>query len=443
MPEGVPINGKVLVELRRLAGMDQVDLANACCVQTPGCCLSAQHISAYERGVKRPGAGNLAAILRALKRGWEENGLELREVEQRALIRTPTLDAATSNGSAVEEDDADRRTAGKILAVGSLTAALTPSAALERIAAHMASADYRADSKLITAHEDLTDALARLDQIERPDVLLSLVAQETGVVLRLLGRDLREGQRRRLEVAAVGSCAQAGFLTFRLGDRTNAGRLFARARSVAESTGDGTLCAQALGAASILYSSLPSGRGDTPRAVTLMQTAAAHARSADAPTRAWVGWWLAMELAAAGDEQGFHKTIEVAGRMSERGSHTDSRGFFARFFATPEPEEIAGNIGAGLVLLGHPADGIELLETSLIPAWPRWTVARLTDVATARVLQGEPEQACQELARAIDLAIDTGYPMGVERIRGVRARFPEPWKSMDCVSVLDERLSEQ
>ncbi len=35
MPEGVSINGTVLAELRMLARMDQVDLANASCVHTP------------------------------------------------------------------------------------------------------------------------------------------------------------------------------------------------------------------------------------------------------------------------------------------------------------------------------------------------------------------------------------------------------------------------
>jgi hypothetical protein len=56
------------------------------------------------------------------------------------------------------------------------------------------------------------------------------------------------------------------------------------------------------------------------------------------------------------------------------------------------------------------------------------------------VVQGEAEQACQDLQQALDLALDAGYGMGVERIRRVRARFPKPWDDLACVRKLDERL---
>ncbi|MGH8910154.1 MAG: hypothetical protein ACRD0K_27570 [Egibacteraceae bacterium] len=43
-------------------------------------------------------------------------------------------------------------------------------------------------------------------------------------------------------------------------------------------------------------------------------------------------------------------------------------------------------------------------------------------------------------AQALDLALDSGYTMGVARILGVRARFPELWNALGCVGDLDERL---
>lgn len=65
----------------------------------------------------------------------------------------------------------------------------------------------------------------------------------------------------------------------------------------------------------------------------------------------------------------------------------------------------------------------------------------LADIALAWVVQGEPEQACQDLQHALDFALDAGYAMGVERIRGVRDRFPKLWAGLACVQELDERLA--
>jgi len=109
MPEGVWINGRVLTELWTLAGIDQIDLANASCARTAGCRLTESKISGYEWEENRSTPGNLNAMLDALEHARKKRGLTFGEAERRALIRTPTLDAATFNGSTGEEDNADRR----------------------------------------------------------------------------------------------------------------------------------------------------------------------------------------------------------------------------------------------------------------------------------------------------------------------------------------------
>jgi len=430
MPEGIPISGKILVELRALRCMSQDDLSNACQVQ--GWPVPRALISDYERGKKSPTPQNLDAMRKALA---------LTHAEMRALVCTPTLDAATSNGSPDEEDNADRRTAAKILAVGSFTALWVPSEALERISTH---GDRPVDTKLIAAHEDVTDALADLHTVTRSDVLTPLVSAQADGAIRLLDRDVRaQVDRRRLEKTVVGSCSQAAKLAFADGDRLTARRYFALARGVAEDSGDPMLQAQALGSTSILYSSVPTGgrRGNPARAVNLLQGAAAHARRADDHTRAWVGWWLAAELAAARDARGFHRAVEAAEIANGQRGHTDGRGFFARRYPTG-PELSSQNMGVGLVLIGRSAEAVDALNTSLtVVQSPRWHVIALTDIAAARVLQDEPEQACAELARALNLAVQAGYAMGIERIRGVRARFPAHWVGLSCAVNLDEQLS--
>lgn len=74
------------------------------------------------------------------------------------------------------------------------------------------------------------------------------------------------------------------------------------------------------------------------------------------------------------------------------------------------------------------------------PQGPPRTTAEGSSRAAARVLQGEPEQACAGLLRALHLALDAGYAMGIERVRGMRARFAAAWAALPCVRELDEQL---
>ena len=437
MPEGVWINGKVLAELRTLAGMDQVDLANASCVHTAGCKLTETKISAYEREESRPTTTNLNAMVRGLKHAWREQGLEFGEAEQRALIRTPTLDAATSNGSTCGEDKADRRTAGKVLAVGSLTAVLAPSAALERIVTH---GDRPVDAELIADHEDLADLLAARHFTVRPDASVGLVAHHADMLLALLDRPIGAGaDRKRLEALAAGSCAQAAVAAFCLGDRTAAGHCFTLAREVAEGSGDDRLCAQVLGTLAVQHSPIEAGGGDSDKAVNVMRQAVHHARRADRSTRAYAHHWLALELAASGDEHGFFQSMQIAEHLVQRGQ-SEGHGFLP-LYLDQTPEQVSGTRGIGLVRVGRATEAIDALQIMLSSArTTRGSVIALTDIAAALVLQNEPEEACATLRHALQLILKAVYPVGIERIRGVRARFRDPWDALSCVIEFDEWL---
>lgn len=336
--------------------------------------------------------------------------------------------------------DANRKHALEIISGAGLAAAFAPLDAVERIAADIRRRG-RVSAKLLDSHETVADALAELHHTERPDVLGDQVARQADVLLGLLDRPMGDTSRRRLESITVSSHAQAGLLAFNIGDRTTARRYFALARSVADDADDETLRAQALGFASVLHSSRPTGRrgNDIPRAVKLISQAADHARHADAGTRAWISRWLATDLAAVDDERGFFEAVETAQRLLEQPSHQDGRGFVALQYGVGL-EQVMGNIGVGLVLLGRAEEAIDALRASLVPGWPRQAVMALTEMSAARAIQYEPEKACKGLCDALDLALNTGYLMGVERIHGVRGRFPKQWAALACVRKLDEQL---
>ncbi len=431
MPEGVPIYGKALVELRQLRCMTQDDLSNAC--EVAGWRVPREMISLYERDKKSPTPQTLAAIAKAL---------ELSRVEMRALVRTPTLDAATTNGTADEEADADRRTAGKVIVLGGGVAAFAPLDALERI---RESAHHTVDSKLIAAHEDLADTLASLHFTARPDVLLGLVAKQADMATRLLDQSPSTAMRRRVERVAVGLCTQAGSLTFLSGDRVVARRCFALARTVADDSGDDTLRAEALTFGSTLYSPIPSGgcSGDTRLSVAMLQEATNRLGTEMPDFRALAHRWLGQELAAAGHERGFSEAMEIAERLADKPGHGDGRGIAARYAAVLNSDGAARDEGVGYVLLGRAEQAVEALSEVQAEGNPRRKATVLIELAAARVLQDEPEQACEELSQALNLAIASGYAMGVERVRGVRSRFPTipiNWAQLPYVIYLDEQL---
>lgn len=141
-------------------------------------------------------------------------------------------------------------------------------------------------------------------------------------------------------------------------------------------------------------------------------------------------------MAAGGDERGFRESFENAERIRQP-SEPSGHGFFARYLAA-DPDEGSGIAGIGLVRVGRAEEAVAALQTRLDPARPVSAVIAGADIAYARVLQGEPEQACRELGRALDLALDAGYLVGVERIRGVRASFPASCTHLACVRELDE-----
>jgi hypothetical protein len=173
--------------------------------------------------------------------------------------------------------------------------------------------------------------------------------------------------------------------------------------------------------------------------LTLLCQAADSARRGDAQTRYEVHRWLAEESAAAGDERGFRQAIEVAEGLVGQTGHQEGRWFFAR--RTPiTPEGLGLSMGLGLVRLGRADEAACALQAARMPASPRLRMVTHTEIAAVRTLQGEPEEACASLMRALDTALDVGFLGGIDRIRGVRAWFPPVWGSLRCVQELDEPL---
>lgn len=63
----------------------------------------------------------------------------------------------------------------------------------------------------------------------------------------------------------------------------------------------------------------------------------------------------------------------------------------------------------------------------------------LADIATAAVLEENPDLACEKLGEALDVIALTWYATALDRVKSTRDAL-RPWDSLPAVRDLDERL---
>jgi hypothetical protein len=442
MATGSEINGRVLRDLRRIRLMEQLDLANAACVIDPGCELSREDISAYERGVKHPTARKLGAILRALHNATVlGKPMHLSNADVRALIATPSLDAALP---AKQEDNMDRRNLNLALAVlmGEIGASVglgELGEAIERIAA---GAKYPVDEGLITSHERIAITLAQEHHKAKPAVLLAVVGAAADRVLEDLDRHMTGTQRDRLYAVAAGMHAQAGALAFHAGRWPTAYRYLSTARSVAVASGNPTLHAQALISFANLYH--PGARGgmggNYDETMRLVDQAAdvATGHAAGFPL-ANIHRWRANLYTCTGDAEAAKPSLAVVEQALSQPSGPQ-HGYYSPI-AVYQGMQAQVERTRGLVFA---ADGrFDDAEQAfhITPSHSaREQVKRLSNLGKVRLGAHAPEGTCDALGDAHGQAVATGYTMGLARIRGLRVRFPRSWNTLACVVALDEQL---
>jgi transcriptional regulator with XRE-family HTH domain len=200
MSRGVWIRGRVLAELRVLAGLSQEEVAFAC-QHRQRCKVLREEISAYECETQRPTRDKLNAIIAVL---------EVSEEDKRKLIRTPTLDALDAVHALVSGNGVitDRSQALKVILAGLAGVGLAPLDVFERLTDPVR--PDRVDSLLVAGHEDEAAVLASRYRSADPRVVLPMAMVYADSVLELLARPMGERNRARLNVVTVGVHAQTG-----------------------------------------------------------------------------------------------------------------------------------------------------------------------------------------------------------------------------------------
>jgi hypothetical protein len=301
----------------------------------------------------------------------------------------------------------------------------------------------RVDAGLLDSHERLARSLAAEYQAGDPRVVVPAALAHADDVLGLWRRPTSD--RRRLEALVVGVNARAGLWAFFEGDLRAAHKHLLAAWGLAAAGGEPGLLAQAMTASSVLYSGLHAGGGggEPQEAVALLDQAGELAVYADPHTRLWVATWRADEVVAAGDLRASRASVDAASQARELLDDDPDVGGWTGILVyglEGRLQTVRANLSA---LEGRFTDAEDELGVVLRAALEsdRGQARALTRIGRVRVRASEPDGACEALSAGLDLAEPAGYAMGVERVRGVRARFPKPWAALSCVRALDERLA--
>lgn len=374
----------------------------------------------------------------------------LREADEEATIRFASLARGgpvvwVSDSVALEENGGDTNRGQALRVIGGALAGVAFASlgdlgeALERIAA-----GGSVDDLLVSGHERIAAWLASEYLTAGPGELLPVVGAEAERVLETLKEPMADARRARLNTVAVGVHAQAGLLAFWANQWGTGYRYLATGLDVAARSGSPTLHAQALSAFATLYSPIPRGGtgGDYDETVALLDQAADLASGhADGITLADVHTLRAAERAHAGEAELSKADLEVAeqGLWLPAGAE---RGFFSATGLYADKQVHLEQVWSLASMAAGQLDDAEAALSGLLRTAARVgrQVMVLAGLAAVRIRADEPEGAGAALTDALDLAVAHGYTMLVQRICGVRTRFPEPWADLPCVVTLDRRL---
>ncbi len=158
----------------------------------------------------------------------------------------------------------------------------------------------------------------------------------------------------------------------------------------------------------------------------------------------WLKFYAGQPSVASGHLEDARQLARETGDMTLHAQALGSLSILHGFpgvFSGWDTMAMDGFEGVGYVLLKRPYEAEAALRRGLALAeGARRRATALADLGAALALQNEPEMSTEVLHESLTLALEAGNAMGVERIRGVRAAFPEPWALLPCVRELDDRL---
>ncbi|MGH8907599.1 MAG: hypothetical protein ACRD0K_13995 [Egibacteraceae bacterium] len=448
MPSRVPIDGRVLAELRedRFWGHGQLaERAQAFAkTQHEVCALSRTQVIGYEAArledpqSRYPSRENLRYLVGALRPTMAALG--------RLVGREPPSGLAQWASDAVEPAGpagVNPHTPGEPVEQAETTAPNSEEPDVDRrefaIKLPAAVAAYVALPAVADPLRAEVDALTGAYATTSPQRLLPEARRLSDRIVRALGEPMLTGVRRRLLVDASEVAAVAGRMALYADHPGDADAYFTQAVKFAAESGVDRPLGCALDSAALLHG-VAVGSGDSVTALGLLQ-AAERLLPAQGLMTKFVVLHQAEQLAALGRYQEGSAALE---RGEGIDATDDGEGLYARGKCLSSTGAFLTSwVGRIEVRLGRTDEGLaKLHQWSNSSTMGMRTPARaLADVALGyTVAARDPEPACVAAVRSLDASRAAGYRVGVDRVRRVRAAMPPTWSDTMWVRDLDERL---
>jgi len=298
--------------------------------------------------------------------------------------------------------------------------------------------NLRADPETLDGLASLAMSYQRLYHSTAPRMLMAPITAHLRTVEDLL-KNAANIKQRRLLLANHSQVAQlAGRLAFfDLQDPLGARGYFMTAYDSAVAAGDASLAAGALGHLSFV----PAAAGQWTAAADHL----AHARRrADSGAPTVVRSWLAAVTSEIRTNEGDHRaaltSIDDAKRLLASGSSTLVPDWFDFYDRT----RLHGFEGYALLRGGNTVAAVGELQIALASLGPSAIKQRtvfLADLASASVLQGEVDRACDLAIEAATALTTRRYATCVNRLRDFRSTL-RPYATSRAVRDLDRVLVE-
>jgi transcriptional regulator with XRE-family HTH domain len=394
----------------------------------PDCAVDANQVSKWERGVRNPGRFYRPRLRLALDAEPQELGFDptprlvrdLGELRMRLMKRRQFLaqTAIVASGLAVRASGID---------LGRMATAITLNPGRDP---HV--------------HGDLIRIAANLAQQIDMVAPASLMPQVVGL-LQQERELLEERPAPRLLEATVRTAITAGWLSYNVNNRGDAGAYWSYAESTARDLGSDQMLAYALGVRSSVYSAVPKRAGsplDAGASMALLEQAISLAKtSSSLALRAWLYARRAEEHAVVGDRRAAYSDIERAYRVMGRpGAGMDDFPILPAW----RDARLTRYHGSAAQLVHDHRQAVTILTGTLdtLPAsyLPQRAMA-MTDLATAyaHLPQPEVEHACDLLGQAHAIAAPAGLGEATRRVMEARHHLQQ-WADSPPVQRLDERL---
>jgi transcriptional regulator with XRE-family HTH domain len=392
------------------------------------CAVDANQISKWERGVRRPGRFYRPRLCLALEAEPDTLGFDptprlasdIKELRMRLMKRRQFLaqTALVAGWLAVRPPGVDP---AKLATVLPINAGRDPHVYgdLVRIAASF------------TVQLDMVSPASLMPQV------LGLLHQEREL--------LKERRAPRLLEVTIRTAIAAGWLSYNVNNRGDAGAYWSYAESLARDLDSSQLVAYALGVRSSVYSAVPKrGRSplDAAASMSLLDEAILLAKTGTSvPLRAWLYCRRAEEHAVVGNRREAYSDVEraykVMGRLREGADD---------FPILPawKDARLTRYHGSAAQLVQDHRQAVTILSSTLDSLNPSYLPQRamaLTDlaIAYAHLPKPEVEHSCDLLAQAYAIAAPAGIGEASRRVLEARHHLQQ-WADSPSVQRLDEQL---